>query len=397
VRDMLKLALGSIAGHRMRSALTILGIVIGIASVILLTSLGEGTRVSILSEFTQFGTNLMKVSRGKTQTTGMPGIGATVRKLTIEDAEALRRVAGVERLVPLCAGTARVEAMQRGRGVVVYGVTSDVPLVWKFGVRQGRFLPAGDPRQGAPLAVLGPKLKRELFGEANALGEHVKVGGRRFLVIGVMEPKGQFLGFDLDDTVYVPVTSAQEIFNTDDLMEIDLVFTQGLQPAAVKERIRTTLMARHGGEEDFTITTQTEMLDVLNRVLGVVTIAVGGIGAISLLVGAIGILTMMWISVGERTAEIGVARAIGASRSQIVRLFLVEAAMLSFAGGLTGVLAGLGTGWLLRLAIPALPLKTKPEFVLAALAVSLAVGLIAGVLPARRAASLDPVEALRAE
>ena len=139
------------------------------------------------------------------------------------------------------------------------------------------------------------------------------------------------------------------------------------------------------------------MLDVLNRVLGVVTIAVGGIGAISLLVGAIGILTMMWISVGERTAEIGVARAIGATQVQVVRLFLVEAAMLSFAGGLAGVLVGLGTGWMLRLAIPALPLKTKPEFVLAALAVSLAVGLIAGVLPARRAASLDPVEALRAE
>ena len=397
MRDLLKLALGSIAAHRMRSALTILGIVIGIASVILLTSLGEGTRVSILSEFTQFGTNLMKVTRGKTQTTGMPGIGATVRKLTIEDGEALRRVPGVEQLVPLCAGTARVEANQRGRGVIVYGVTSDVPKVWKFGVRQGRFLPPGDPRQGAPLTVLGPKLKRELFGAANALGEHVRVGGRRFLVIGVMEPKGQFLGFDLDDSVYVPVVSAQEIFNTNDLMEIDVVFTEGLQAAAVKERIRTALMARHGGEEDFTIITQTEMLDVLNRVLGVVTLAVGGIGAISLLVGAIGILTMMWISVGERTSEIGVARAIGASRAQVVRLFLIEAAMLSFAGGLAGVTIGLGAGWLLRLAVPALPLKTKPEFVLAALGVSLAVGLIAGVLPARRAAGLDPVEALRAE
>ena len=398
VRDLLRLAWGSIAVHRMRSALTMLGIVIGIASVILLTSLGEGTRLAILSEFTQFGTNLMKVSRGKVSTTGVPGsIGATVRKLTIEDAEALRRVAGIEQLVPMCAGTARVEAGERGRGVVVYGVTADVPRVWKFEVRQGRFLPPGDPRRGAPLAVLGPTLKREIFGEANALGEHVRIGGRRFLVIGIMAPKGQFLGFDIDDAVYVPVTSAQSLFNTDELAEVDVLFSAGGPAAVVKERVRRALMARHDGQEDFTITTQTEMLDVLNRVLGVVTLAVGGIGAISLLVGAIGILTMMWIAVGERTAEIGLARAIGASRAQVVRLFLIEAGLLSLAGGVAGVVAGLGVGWLLRLAVPALPVHTQPEFVAAALAVSLAVGLAAGVLPARRAASLDPVEALRAE
>lgn len=396
MRDSLRLAWGSIAAHRLRSALTVLGIVIGIASVILLTSLGEGARLAILSEFTQFGTNLMKVSRGKIETMGVPG-AATVRKLTIEDGEALRRVPGVEEVVPLCAGTARVEAGERGRDVVVYGVTADVPRVWKFVVGQGRFLPPGDPRRGAPLAVLGPTLKRELFGEANALGEHVRIGGRRALVIGVMEPKGQFLGIDLDDTVYIPVANAMTLFNTDDLMEIDVLFAEGLHAAAVKERMRVALMDRHGGQEDFTIITQTEMLDVLNRVFGVVTLAVGGIAAISLLVGAIGILTMMWISVGERTAEIGLERAIGASRAQVVRLFLLEAALLSVAGGAIGVLAGVGVGWLLRLVVPALPLSTAPEFVAAALAVSLAVGLSAGVLPARRAAALDPIEALRAE
>ena len=397
MRDFLRLAWGSIAAHRLRSALTMLGIAIGIASVILLTSLGEGTRLAILSEFTQFGTNVMAVRRGRTQTTGMAGIVATVRKLTIEDAEALRRVEGIEHLVPIFTGTARVESGERGRGVIVYGVTSEVPRIWKFEVRQGRFLPAGDPRRGAPLAVLGPTLKRELFSEANALGEHVRIGGRRFLVIGVMAPKGQFLGLDIDDSAYVPVASAQSLFNADELQGIDLIFSAGAPAAAVKNRVRSALILRHGGQEDFTVFTQTEMLDVLSRVLGVVTLAVGGIGAISLLVGAIGILTMMWISVGERTAEIGLARAIGASRAQVVRLFLIEAALLSLAGGVIGVLAGVGVGWLLRLAVPALPLRTAPEFVAAALAVSLAVGLTAGVLPARRAAALDPVEALRAE
>jgi len=398
MRDFLWLAWGSIAAHRLRSALTMLGIVIGIASVILLTSLGEGTRLAILSEFTQFGTNLMAVRRGRIQTTGVPGaLGATVRKLTIEDAEALRRVEGVEDVVPIATGTARVEAGERGRGVVVYGVTSEVPRVWRFEVGQGRFLPSGDPRRGAPLAVLGPTLKRELFGQANALGEHVRIGGRRFLVIGVMAPKGQFLGLDIDDSAYVPVASAQSLFNADELQGIDILFSAGVPAAAVKKRVRRALILRHEGQEDFTVFTQTEMLDVLNRVLGVVTLAVGGIGAISLLVGAIGILTMMWISVGERTAEIGLARAIGASRTQVVRLFLVEAALLSLAGGTVGLLAGIGAGWLLRLAVPALPLRTAPEFIAAALAVSLAVGLSAGVLPARRAAALDPVEALRAD
>jgi len=398
MRDFLWLAWGSIAAHRLRSALTMLGIVIGIASVILLTSLGEGTRLAILSEFTQFGTNLMAVRRGRIQTTGVPGaLGATVRKLTIEDAEALRRVEGVEDVVPIATGTARVEAGERGRGVVVYGVTSEVPRVWRFEVGQGRFLPSGDPRRGAPLAVLGPTLKRELFGQANALGEHVRIGGRRFLVIGVMAPKGQFLGLDIDDSAYVPVASAQSLFNADELQGIDILFSAGVPAAAVKKRVRRALILRHEGQEDFTVFTQTEMLDVLNRVLGVVTLAVGGIGAISLLVGAIGILTMMWISVGERTAEIGLVRAIGASRAQVVRLFLVEAALLSLAGGTVGLLAGIGAGWLLRLAVPALPLRTAPEFIAAALAVSLAVGLSAGVLPARRAAALDPVEALRAD
>ena len=187
--------------HRLRSFLTMLGIVIGITSVILLTSIGEGARQYILSEFTQFGTNLLTVSPGRVETTGLPGaVGATIRKLTIEDALALRRVPGVEEVVPVAFGMARVESGARGRSVFVYGVTSSVPAVWKFQIGQGRFLPEADAGRAAPLAVLGPKLKREIFGEANALGEHVRIGGQRFQVIGVMAPKGMLLGFDIDDS-----------------------------------------------------------------------------------------------------------------------------------------------------------------------------------------------------
>ena len=398
MRDFWKLAWGSIAAHLLRSSLTMLGIVIGIASVILLTSLGEGTRRSLVAEFSQFGTNVMAIHRGKTTTTGIPGsVGGTVRKLTIEDSEALRRVPGVERVVPVAWGSARVEAGERGRSVFVYGVTSEVPAVWKFPVRQGRFLPPGDPRRAAPLVVLGPKLKHELFGDANALGERVRIAGRRFVVIGVMAPKGQLFGFDMDDTAYIPVASARSLFNTEELLEIDLLFSLHTPSDRVKEGVRRELMRRHGGEEDFTVSTQTEALDVLNRVMKVVTLAVGGIGGISLVVGAIGILTMMWIAVGERTAEIGLVKAIGATPAQIARLFLLEAALLSVAGGALGVLAGIGIGAVVRWAVPVVSIHVAPGFVAAALLVSLAVGLAGGVLPARRAARLDPLEALRAE
>jgi putative ABC transport system permease protein len=397
-REFWKLAWGSIAAHPLRSSLTTLGIVIGIASVILLTSLGEGTRRSLVGEFSQFGTNVMAIHRGKTTTTGIPGsIGGTIRKLTIEDSEALRRVPGVERVVPVAWGSARVESGERGRRVLVYGVTSEVPAVWKFPVRHGRFLPPGDPRRAAPLTVLGPKLKRELFGEANALGERVRIAGRRFVVIGVMAPKGQLFGFDMDDTAYVPVSSAENLFNTEELLEIDLLFSLQAPADRVKAGVRRELMRRHGGEEDFTVTTQTEALDVLNRVMKVVTLAVGGIGGISLVVGAIGILTMMWIAVGERTAEIGLVKAIGATPAQIARVFLLEAGLLSVAGGALGVLAGIGIGAVVRWSVPAVSIHVAPRFVAGALLVSLGVGVAGGFLPARRAARLDPLEALRAE
>ncbi len=396
--DLLRLALGAVLAHRLRSALTVLGIVIGIASVILITSLGEGARRYILAEFTQFGTNLLAINPGRIETTGIPGaLGVTIRKLTLEDAEAIRRVAGVQEVVPLAFGMARVEAGARGRSVFVYGVTSGVPAVWKFQVGQGRFLPPGNPRRAAPYAVLGPTLKREIFGDANALGRYVRIGGERFQVIGVMAPKGLLLGIDLDDAAYIPVASAQRIFDRDELMEIDVLFAPGTDTARLVGDLRALLKARHGGEEDFTITTQTEMLDVMGSVMTVVSGAVAAIGAISLVVGAIGILTIMWVAVGERTREIGLAHAIGASRGEILTLFLAEATILSTLGGLLGLAAGFGIGWTVRLALPALPLETPPAFVAAALAVSVAVGLLSGVLPARRAAQLDPIEALRAE
>jgi putative ABC transport system permease protein len=264
-------------------------------------------------------------------------------------------------------------------------------------VRAGRFLPALDARRGAALAVLGPKVKRELFGEANALGQHVRIAGERFLVIGVMEPKGQFLGFDIDDSVYLPVGTARRLFNREALHEIDLEVANASLVGPAVEEIKRILRQRHGGEEDFTVTTQTGMLDSLGRILRMVSVAVGGIAAISLLVGAIGILTVMWISVHERTSEIGLAKALGATGRQIWMWFLAEAGMLGAFGGLLGLGVGMGLARGLHVLVPALPVRTPPEFVVLALCVSLGVGLLSGWLPARRAAALDPAQALTAE
>lgn len=397
-RDLLRLAWQAVWFHRQRSMLTMLGILIGIASVILLTSIGEGARVYILSQFTQFGTTLVAISPGRIETSGLPGaLGTTIHPLTLADAAALERIPGVVRVIPAVTGTAPIEFGGRTRNTFVNGVTAGAPEVWRMQVRGGRFLPPMPTDQCAPVAVLGPKLKRELFGDQNALGRHIRISGERFLVIGLMEPKGQFLGFDIDDGAYIPVASARQMFNREALHEIDILIANASMIGPATRRIRDVLIQRHGHEEDFTITTQTGMLETLDRIIRVVSMAVGGIGAISLLVGSLGILTIMWISVNERTSEIGLARAVGATSRQILLLFLSEAVLLSTLGGILGVGIGLGVARLLQLYLPALPVHTPIEYVFLALGISLVVGLASGLLPARRASNLDPVVALAAE
>lgn len=395
---MLRFALGAIVGHRLRSSLSALGVAIGVASVILLTSLGEGTRDYVTAQFMQFGTSLVAINPGKVETLGIPGIlGGTTQKLDLDDAAALRQVPGVEGVVPVVMGQARVEGGGRGRSVYLFGVTHEVPLVWSFGVGQGSFLPEIDPRRQGSQAVLGPTLARELFGAESPLGERVRIGGRSFLVVGTMASKGQMVGFDLDDTAYIPVATAMSLFALDELTEIDVLATSTDIVPTMVEEMRRVLKERHRGNEDFTITSQTEMLETSGRVIDMITAAVSAIAAISLFVGAIGILTILWISVHERTQEVGLLRALGVTPEAIGQLFLLEAAIVAVGGGLAGVTLGLAIGGLLQVVVPALPLSPSLWAIAAALAMSLVVGLASGWLPARRAAALDPVDALRAE
>lgn len=396
--DLLRLSSGALRGHPTRSLLSMLGIAIGVAAVVLLTSLGEGARRYIVAQFSQFGTNVIAINPGKVETGGIPGaFGGTTRKLTIEDSEAIGRLPEVQQVVPMAMGQARVEGGGRGRSVFIYGTTSTLPEVFTFEIGQGSFLPPGDPRRGGSVAVLGPKLKRELFGEKNALGDFVRVAGARLRVIGVMAPKGRVLGFDIDDAAYIPVATAMRLFNLDELQEVDVLFSHEGMTESVAEAVRRVLVERHGGKEDFTLTKQTEMLEVFGRVMDVITLSVAVIAAISLLVGAIGIFTMMWISVGERVSEIGLMRALGATSRQVLAIFLSEAVLLTSLGGSAGLAFGLGVMLLVRLMLPGLPLRAPTEYVVAALVTSAVAGLVSGVGPARRAAALEPVEALRAE
>ncbi len=395
--DLFTLSTRALTAHRLRSFLTLLGIAVGIAAVILLTSIGEGVHRFVLAEFTQFGTNVIEIAPGKTKASGGPGgLQTTVRLLTLDDARALERVPGIRAVTPIVWGNSEVSANGRLRRTTVQGVGPEMREITKMTVQSGNFLPDESFDHARPLAVLGPKLKQELFGSTSALGQRLRIGGMQFRIIGVMAPKGQFLGMDLDDTIFIPTARALELYNREGLMRINLTYRDGLTSGEVAEAVKSALAGRHG-REDFTLTTQEDMLRTLSKILNVLTAAVGALGGISLLVGGVGIVTIMTIAVTERTNEIGLLKALGARERTILGIFLGEAVALSAVGGAFGLILGIGVAQLLRLAIPALPVQTPLSFVVLAEVVAIVIGLAAGVLPARNAARLDPVEALRAE
>ncbi|MDD5758082.1 MAG: ABC transporter permease [Desulfobulbaceae bacterium] len=397
LNDFFLITFLSVREQPLRSFLTALGIAVGISAVVLLTSLGEGLHRFVLSEFTQFGTNLIAINPGKKSTLGVSGaVISNVRPLSIDDADALSMLPGVIKSQPVIQGNAAVEAGKRQRRTTVFGVGSDTPEVWQLSVAAGHFLPNDPPRNARPYAVLGSRLRKELFKQEPFLGKRLRIGGEVYRVIGGMESKGQMLGFDLDDAVYLPIAKAMSMFNRESLMEIDLLYDKDHSAESITIAASKMLKKRHGSE-DFTITTQEQMLETLGSVLNILTIAVGALGGISLVVGGVGIFTIMTIAVNERRAEIGLLCALGASRQLVRLLFLGEAITLSLLGGLAGLILGVGCALGLALLVPALPIHTSWGFVAAAELIAVLVGLGAGVLPANNAASLPPVEALRAE
>lgn len=395
--DILSLSYRTVISHKLRSILTAIGLIIGIASVIILTSIGRGIHSFVLAEFTQFGTNLLAVFPGKTTTLGISGATiSTVRPLTIADAISLEKLEPIIAALPLVQGNARIEAGKKQRRTTVLGVGSAVPEVWKINNSSGRFLPANEQANPRAFAVLGHKLAAELYADTNPLGQRIRIGRDRFRVIGVMEKKGQMLGFDMDDTIYIPTAKALELFDREGVMEIDLLYKSNISVKSVENSVSRILQRRHG-REDFTLISQDQMLVKMDSILNILTLAVAALGSISLLVGSVGILTIMTIAVSERISEIGLLRAIGAEQGIIFKLFLTEAIVLSAIGGTTGVFLGMLAVQLIGMLLPELPVQFAWLYIIAAFAVSLLIGIAAGVIPAIKAAQLQPLEALRSE
>jgi len=395
--DMLAWVIKSLFSNRLRLFLTSLGIAVGIMAVTGLTSVGEGIRGYLLASFTQFGTRLVAITPGKTSTQGMPGFFHSTRPLSLDDARALERLPHVTAVVPVISGTAEVRATHgRSRHTDVHGVGAKAAEAWYFDVAFGKFLPESESGSSRAYAVLGHKVHKELFGNRSPLGEIIRIGGYRFRVVGVMESKGQLLGIDLDDAVYIPAARGLQLFNRDSLMEVDVVFSEQATSAQISEGVKQLLAERHG-REDFSLFTQEDMLASLDRILSMLRIGIGALGGISLLVGGVGVLTIMSISLQERVSEIGLLRALGATPALIRKLFLVEAIAIACFGGIAGLLILAALVVLLAVFAPALPITLKPVFLVAALLLSAIIGIVAGLRPAMKAALLSPIDALRDE
>jgi putative ABC transport system permease protein len=389
-------SMGALSGYPARTLLVLLAMAIGVASVMLLTSLGEGARRYVNREFTSLGTHILFVLPGRSETTGGPPplLGQTPRDLTLEDALALTRNPSIAKVGPIVVGSAPVSWNGKDREVTILGTTSDMFEIRQLAMGQGRFLPVQDPSIGAGVAVIGHKIKTEIFGNGSALGEWIRVQDRRFRVIGILAPKGQSIGLDMSDLVIIPVASAQSLFNTSALFRIMIEAKHRDDIQVAKEAVLKTIRERHDGEDDITVITQDAILSTFDRILTALTLTVAGIAAISLAVAGILIMNVMLIAVSQRKSEIGLLKAVGATGSQVLRVFLTEAAILSMTGAILGlVLVYSGLGVILRL-FPDFPVHIPVWSVLASVFTAQLTGILFGVLPARRAAALDPVQAL---
>ncbi len=396
IEENLHFGIRALSGFGGRTLLMLLAMSIGIASVVVLTALGEGARSYVINEFSQLGTNLLIVLPGRSETTGGPPplLGETPRDLTLQDALSLTRSPRIKHVAPLIIGSAPVSSEQRERETNILGSTAELQPVRQLKLAQGRFLPASATERGAAVVVLGDTLKQELFGHRRALGRWVRIGDRRFRVIGLLQAGGESLGADIGEMAIIPVATAQALFNRASLFRI-LVEAQGRENIPHAEQvILYTIRKRHDNEDDITVITQDAVLTTFDGIFRALTLTVTGIAAISLAVAGILIMNVMLVAVSQRTAEIGLLKALGAPQRQIMQLFLMESALLSLLGAVIGILVAFIAVMAMDQLLPQFTLQISIWALLAAVGVALLTGLLFGVLPARQAAQLDPVLAL---
>lgn len=396
LHEQVAFALQSLDANRARSALIMLAMTIGIAGIVLLTWLGDCARSYVTDQFRSLGTNLVIVLPGRNETTGgaPPLLAETPQPLTLDDALAMTRSPAVRRVAPIVAGSAMVDRGGRQREAMVLGSTSELLAVRNLTMASGSFLPADDPHRAHAVCVLGGTIARELFGNDGCVGESVRLGDRRYRVIGEMASAGRSLGADLDEVVVLPVAAAQALFDAEGMFRV-LIEARSRHDVARAQRDAERIVAeRHDGENDVTVITQESVLATFDGILTALTMAVAGIAAISLVVAGILIMNVMVVAVAQRRSEVGLLKALGATRAAIRSVFLWEALLLSLGGGLLGVGLGEGVAVLAPRFEPLLVTGAPTWALVASFVVACGIGVGFGIAPAARAARLDPVQAL---
>jgi len=394
--DIIRFAFQASIGYPTRTLLMLLAMAIGVGSVVILSTLGDGARNYVIGQFSSLGTNLLIVLPGRSETVGGPPplLGITPRDLTLDDAMALLRSSNIRYVAPIALGAAPVSRGRMEREVTILGSTPHLFQIRQLSMAGGRFLPEGDNTRAASICVLGYQIKQELFKNQSALGETVRIGDRRFQIIGVLSPKGESVGMNMGDVVIVPVASAQALFNSASLFRIMIEADDRDGIPRAKDAILKIIRERHDGEDDVTVISQDAVLATFDRIFTALTLTVTGIAAISITVAGILIMNVMLIAVSQRRAEVGLLKAIGAPSGQIIALFLAESAILSLIGAAFGLLLAAAATWVIARLFPEFPLAVPLWSVWAAVGVSVTTGLVFGVMPAMRAARLDPVLSL---
>jgi putative ABC transport system permease protein len=390
--EAFRVALGALVANKLRSSLTMLGVVIGVAAVVVLVALGAGAKHEVEQQVEGLGSNIIIVVPGKFELGSAPSIS----RLTLDDVDLLGRVVGDERRVAVSVASGEnVSVGRRETFVTVNGVNENVPNVFDRPLARGEYITASDVDTRRRVAVLGSTVVRRVFGDIDPLGRQVSIAGVRFRVIGVFAPVGSTFGVDRDTEVHIPVTAAQRLFGVDriDALAVKAPRADDVEP--LQGKLTAALRDKYDGEE-FSAVTQTQILGTIGRILGLLTLVLAAIAGISLLVGGVGVSNIMLVSVRERTREIGLRKALGARQRDILLQFLIEAVLLCVVGGLIGIGLGVGSS-LLVAAVTPLPAVIAWWSPALAFTVSAAVGIFFGVAPARRAGRLDPVVALRTE
>ena len=399
--DLFRLAISRLGTGKLRTALTMLGVIIGVASVVALVSVGQGATSGINSRLEGLGTNLLSVTPGSTTTGATRGAFGSATTLTIEDATAMSTLPDVAGVAPELASSRLVVAGSLNETTNVIGTTPAYPLVFAYSMWQGSFLTQASVDHSLRVAVLGNTTATTLGLGPSAIGSTVYISGLPFEVVGIMQPKGG-VGFqNPDDEVLIPVTTARDLFvGSDSVRTIGVSVASAKQMDTATAEITTLLDQRHGigagGTPDFTITSQTQLLSTVGSISTLLTVLLAGIASISLIVGGIGIMNIMLVSVRERTREIGIRKAIGARGRDVMLQFLFEALMLSVSGGMIGIVIGVAASAVIAV-LAGWAFTFNPVTVLVSVVFSLLVGVIFGVWPASQAARLDPVVALRYE